>query len=247
MFTTSNSGRGVSRTPSNATKEPARVRQPVRLLLVDPLSVVHRGLGCLLGQVPDLELVGSSSDHSQCNRLVGELLPDVVILDLVARSPRSATPHVRFDLVRKVHRKLPRGRCLLFTAFHPRHLVDMALAEKVAGIYSKLDSIDALPDAIRGVAGDPHATYLSPAVQKAYRQRQSTRGEDAVVLSQITARESEILELVLRGQDTVAIARTLGISPRTVGTHRSRILRKTKARSFLELAASMERLTALGS
>lgn len=246
MFTTSDSGRGVSRTPSNGN-EPPRVRQPVRLLLVDPLPVVRRGLECVLQQHPDLDLVGSSSDHSLIGHLVEELLPDIVLLDIVARSPRAATPHVRFDLVRKIHRKLPRGRCLLFTAFHPRHLVDMALAERVAGIYSKLDNVDALPDAIRGVADDPHAIRLSPAVEKVRRQRQHAHGEDVAALSQITARESEILELVLRGQDTVTIARNLGISPRTVGTHRSRILRKTKARSFLELAASMERLTALGS
>ena len=245
IHSTSSSGRGVSRTPSDP--ETQRVRQPVRLLLVDSLPIVHRGVASVLELRPDMTLVGNSSDHIEAARLAAELQPDMVVLDIVARGRRAGTLHVRLDLAHKIRRKVPRARCLIYTSFHPSQIVEMALAAHVAGVYSKLDSTHDLPSVIRFLHDNPHETHLSRTVQQTVRQRNHTHQKDVAVLSQITERETEILELVLQGKDSVSIAQALGISPRTVGTHRSRILHKTKARSFLELSGFLKRLATLGA
>lgn len=243
MITASSSGRGVSRTPSNTIR--TRVRQPVRLLLVDPLPVIHRALKSTLAARPDITIVGSSFDHSESASLAARLLPDIIILDLVARGRRSGTLHVRVDVLRKIQRRAPKSRCIVFTSLHTKAVVEMALAEHVGGIFSKLDNIDILPAVILHVHDNREETFLSSTVQRINRQRRDE--SDVSVLARITEREMEILGLVLRGNDTATIAKILGISPRTVGTHRSRILHKTKARSFFELAGSVRQLRVLGT
>jgi len=243
VHSTSSSERGVSRTPSEP--ETQRVRQPVRLLLVDSLPIVHRGIASVLELRSDVALVGNSSDHIEAVNLAATLQPDMVILDIVARGRRSGTVHVRLDVAHKIQRRAPRSRCIIYTSFHPNQIVEMALAEHVAGVYSKLDSTHDLPDVIRFLHDNPHKIYLSRAVQETTSQHIRSRQKGASVLTQITERETEILELVLQGNDSASIARKLGISPRTVGTHRSRILHKTKARSFLELSGALKPLAIL--
>ncbi len=245
MKSTSGSGQGGSRIPFDGT--PPGERQPVRLLLVDSLPVVHRGIDFLLTDSADVSLVGSSFDPERGVHLATKLLPDIIVLDLLSRGRRSGTLHVRLDSLRKLRRRAPRARCIVFTSFHPKPVIDMALAEHVAGIYSKIDDVDGLPAVIRFLYENPRETYLSATVEKVRGQRSNGTENDCSSLAQITEREMEVLELVLEGKDTISIANTLGISPRTVGTHRSRILHKANVRSFFELSNSVKELAALGA
>ena len=124
-------------------------------------------------------------------------------------------------------------------------MVETVLDQGAAGVWSKFDNVNDLVEQLHKMQQNTEQRFLSPSVQEVLNSGGEIERE-AGWLSKLTAREREVLKLVLDGEDSYQIGERLGISPRTVSTHRSRILQKTSARSFFELIGCLRQLEELG-
>ena len=221
-------------------------QKPVRLLLVDSMPVVLKGIEATVQTTPNVTLVGKTGDHDQVVTLVKQVQPSFVLIDVLGRTGGSRSMRVQVEVLRKIRRVSPTTRCIVFTNFHPKHMVETVMDQGVAGVWSKFDDVDELVEQLHSMQQSPDMKFFSPSVQEIMSSGVEKERE-AGWLSQLTARERQVLKRVLDGEDSYQIGERLGISPRTVSTHRSRILQKTHARSFFELIGCMRQLEELGN
>ena len=222
-------------------------QKPVRLLLVDSIPVVLKGIEAAIKATSDVQLVGKTGDHDRVVALVQQVQPTFVLIDILGRTRGSRSMRVQLEVLRKIRRVSPTTRTIVFTNCHPRHLVETVLDQGAAGVWSKFDDIDDLIEQLLTMQQSTQQKILSPAVLEALKSASDSDSDrQAGWLSQITPRERQVLKLVLEGEDSYKIGERLGISPRTVSTHRSRILQKTNARSFFELIGCLQPLEELG-
>jgi len=203
----------------------------IRIVIADDQAMVRAGFSALLGEQPDIEVVGLASDGEECLRVVAELRPDVVLMDV--RMPVldgiSAT--------RELSAAPDAPRILILTTFDIDDYVFEALSAGAAGFLLKDASPEELARAVRVIAaGD---ALLSPSATRTLIERfAATRGPrrtDRVVLGELTDREREILIGVAQGESNSEIAARLFIAEQTVKTHVSRILAKLGARDRAQL------------
>lgn len=184
---------------------------PVRLFLVDDHPLVRDGLRARLGAMPGLEIVGEAGSAAEALAQVDTLRPDLMLVDVGMKDmngielaalllQRPAPPHVvmlsMYDNPEYVQRALQAGA-------HGYVLKDAPASEIVA--------------AIEAVSAG--GTFLSPAVSKKLFRNQAAR-------PLLTPREAEILTALGRGESSKQIARSLGLSVRTVDAHRQSIKRR---------------------
>ena len=202
----------------------------IRVALIDDHQLFRQALKAVLGAAPGIQVVGEASDADQALRSVEEGQAEVVVLDLML--PGVSGVSIARELTRRT-----RCRVLaLSMAAGETHVAD-ALAAGVHGYACKTQPIEELIEAIRTVAAG--GRYLAPQVSgfaspDFSRERRGIPSARSPVAS-LTGREREVFELTVTGLTTRAIAERLVISPRTVETHRSRILRKLDARSAVDL------------
>jgi len=209
--------------------------------------VVLCGLAAGLQSTPNVELVGATGDHDRVVALTKQLQPNVVLVDILGRSRGSQSMRVQLDVLRKIRRTTPSTRCVVFTSFHPKHMVETVLEEGAAGVWSKFDDITTLAATLHEIVDNSNKITLSPSIQRVLNTHGKSANRESTWLTQLTQRERQVLKLVLDGDDSYQIGDRLGISPRTVSTHRSRILQKTSARSFFELIGCLRQLEELGN
>ena len=203
----------------------------IRVVIADDQAMVRAGFSALLNAQPDIEVVGLAADGDECLRVVAELAPDVVLMDV--RMPVldgiSAT--------RELSASAPKTRILMLTTFDVDDYVFDALSAGAAGFLLKDASPEELARAVRVVAEGE--SLLAPSATRALIERfAATRGPrrtDRVVLGELTEREREILVGVAQGESNTEIAARLFIAEQTVKTHVSRILSKLGARDRAQL------------
>ena len=191
----------------------------VRVLIADDHPMVRQGLRVFLELEPDLEVVGEASDGAEAAALTAQLLPDVVLLDLVM-------PGV--DGLAALEMLAEQGlaeRALVVTSFGEYRSALPALRAGARGYISKDVDPAALATAVRAVAAGH--VLLGPQVSAALVAQAGTgAGPVGRPGSQLTAREREVLELIAAGRSNREIARTLALAEKTVKTHVSNILMK---------------------
>ncbi|WP_127820575.1 response regulator [Microbacterium sp. CPCC 204701] len=203
----------------------------IRVVIADDQAMVRAGFSALLDAQPDIEVVGLAADGEECLRVVAELAPDIVLMDV--RMPVldgiSAT--------RELAASAPATRILMLTTFDVDDYVFDALSAGAAGFLLKDASPEELARAVRVVAEGE--SLLAPSATRALIERfAATRGPrrtDRVVLGELTEREREILVGVAQGESNSEIAARLFIAEQTVKTHVSRILSKLGARDRAQL------------
>lgn len=240
---TGNSEQGNLQDSSNNSRLGAQ--KPARLLLVDSMPVVLQGLEAAVQASPHMQLVGRTGDYEHVIALVQQVQPTFVLLDILGRTSGSRSMRVQVELLRKIRRISPSTQCIVFTSFHPRHMVETVLDHGAAGVWSKFDSAADLIEHLESAPSGREQKVLSPLVQDVLHDDGASEAAPNQ-LAQLTARERQVLKLVLGGEDSYQIGERLGISPRTVSTHRSRILQKTNARSFFELIGCLQQLEEMG-
>jgi two-component system response regulator NreC len=196
----------------------------IRILLADDHAVVRRGFGLILGQEPDMQVIGEAGNGIDAVRLALELRPTLVIMDI------AMTPVNGVEATRRIIEAAPDTRILILSMHKDAVYVRETLRAGAKGYLLK-ESIDQdLLRAVRAVAqGDG---FLSPEVSGTVLQDYK-KVEDP--FDQLTAREREVLQLLAEGKTAKEIATELDISVYTVDAHRGRIMKKLSLRSSTEI------------
>lgn len=183
----------------------------IRVVLVDDHAVVRRGLEQLLAGVEDIDVVATAADGAEAVDVVARLRPDVVLMDLQMPG---------MDGVAATRRILSTADpdVLVLTSFSDIDRIEAALDAGAVGYLLKDADPDDVIDGIRSVRRGE-----SPIHPKAARRLIGARRPTIAPATVLTARESEVLDLVRRGLANKQIARRLGITERTVKAHLSAI------------------------
>ncbi|MBP1704257.1 MAG: liaR [Chloroflexi bacterium] len=217
--------------------------QPIRVMLVDDHTMVRLGLATFLKVFDDLELVGEADSGEAAVQLCGQVLPDVILMDLMMPDMDGALPDViLMDLMmpdmdgatatRLIRQQYPRVQVVVLTSFKEEGLVRNALQAGAIGYLLKDVSADDLARAIRA-AHSGRAT-LSPEATQALvhaANQPPAPGHD------LTERERVVLALMVEGLNNTQIAARLVVSPSTIKTHVSNILSKLGVASRSEAVA----------
>ncbi|MFF4115723.1 response regulator transcription factor [Streptomyces sp. NPDC001714] len=197
-------------------------KKPARVVVADDQTVVREGIVMLLGLLPGVEVVGAAGDGEEAVRLVAELSPDVVLMDL--RMPRCDG----VEATRRIRSEYPGTQVVVLTTFADDESLFPALRAGARGYLTKDAGGDEIVRAVESVlSGD---AGLSPSIQRRLLERLSqpepvpaaTEAPDG-----LTARETEVLVLIAEGFTNQEIARKLHVSTATVKTHINNLFAKT--------------------
>ncbi|WP_405766158.1 response regulator transcription factor [Streptomyces sp. NBC_00080] len=203
------------------TEEAAR--KPATVVVADDQTVVREGIVMLLGLLPGVEVVGAAGDGEEAVRLVAELAPDVVLMDL--RMPRCDG----VEATRRIRSEYPGTQVVVLTTYADDESLFPALKAGARGYLTKDAGGDEIVRAVHSVlSGD---AGLSPSVQRRLLERLSAPEPEpaapAVVPDGLTTREAEVLVLIAEGLSNQEIARRLSVSTATVKTHINNMFSKT--------------------
>lgn len=205
---------------------------PLRVMLVDDHAVVREGYRRLLEREPDIEVVGEAGNAAQaCERALA-LCPDVVVMDIAL--PGSSG----IEAMRRMLTDRPQLRVLMFSMHDDAIFSTRALQGGALGYLSKTSAPEVLLEAIRAVSRGER--YVSPDVAAHIARTASPSGHSA--LETLTAREFEVLRLLLQGDTLRDIGERLGLSEKTVANHQSAIREKLGAKNSMQLARLGARL-----
>jgi DNA-binding NarL/FixJ family response regulator len=191
--------------------------ETIRVLIADDHTLVRAGIRALLQGLEGVEVVAEAGDGREAMALAQVHRPDVLVTDI-------AMPHVGgLELAGRVARELPEARVIILSMHGNEEYASRALLAVAAG-YLLTDSGPAeLEIAVRAVARGE--TYLSPAVSKHviadYLRRTGGAPPESGAL---TPRQRQVLRLIAEGKTTKVIARLLGVSVKTVETHRAQLM-----------------------
>jgi DNA-binding NarL/FixJ family response regulator len=205
--------------------------EELRVLLVDDHDLFRTGLRSLLEE-QGLQVAGEAENGSVALRLVTELAPDVVIMDLKMPGPSGV------ETTRQITTVAPLTRVVVLTISADDDDVMDAVVAGACGYLLKDASIDQLIDGIRAAAGGE--SLISPQIASKLLQRLRAHTPDMVaaqtVRAELSDRELEVLRLIANGKDNAEIARELFISPKTVKNHISNILMKLQIENRIQAA-----------
>ena len=191
---------------------------PIRILLADDHALVRDGLAALLAAWPDMEVVGSVGDGRAAVQMAAELRPDVVVLDI-------AMPEMNgIEASRPLLKASPASRILILSMHAGAEHIYQALLAGATGYLLKESASAEFVSAVRAVGAGKR--YLSQKISRdtiAAYIRQRGAGDP---LGSLSARERQVLQLIVEGHTSAAVASRINLSPKTVDTYRSRLMRK---------------------
>ncbi len=201
----------------------------IRILLADDHAVVREGTRQFLERESDLEVVGEAADGEEAVRLVGNLNPDVAIMDI-------SMPNVDgIEATRQIKAKYPKVAVLILSAYDDDQFVFSLLEAGAAGYLLKSVRGNELVNAIREVSAGE--SVLHPTIaRKVLNRFTNMTGETLKQKSQdvLTEREIEVLQLATQGSSNQEIADRLFLSLRTVQSHLNHIFNKLQVSSRTE-------------
>ncbi|MFN2183195.1 MAG: response regulator [Anaerolineae bacterium] len=213
----------------------------VHILLADDHPVLRRGLRALIDAEPGLKVVGEAADADGALRLVEELAPDIVVLDI--RMPGMSG----IEATRQMIELQPGIRVLILTATEEPSFLDAAMQAGAMGYVGKRVAESELEQAIRAVAnGD---LYIHCSTAPSLLPAPLPPAVDAVLVEALTPRETEVLRLIALGYTNPGMADKLHISVRTVESHRANLMAKLDLHSRADLVryAHVQGLLELGA
>jgi NarL family two-component system response regulator YdfI len=192
----------------------------IRVLITDDHLVVREGLHLILETADDIEVAGEAADGAECLRLVPELQPNLILMDLQMPRMDGITA---IEYLRKSH---PEIAIVVLTTYNEDDLMIRAMRAGALGYLLKDSSRENLLDAIRAAARGE--TLLKPEIlaRVLAPQPQLKPAPAAQTDSTLTERELEVLQALSRGERNKEIAYKLGITERTVKAHLQSIYQK---------------------
>jgi two-component system, NarL family, response regulator LiaR len=195
---------------------------PIRVMLVDDHTMVRRGLATFLKIFDDLQLVGEADSGKAAIQLCAEVLPDVILMDMVMPDMDGAMA------TRAIRQQFPQVQVIALTSFKEGDLVKNALEAGAIGYLLKDISADELVRAIR--AAHAGRATLSPEVTQTLVEATNQPHPEL----HLTERELAVLALMVDGLNNTQIAGKLTVSPSTIKSHVSNILAKLGVASRTE-------------
>ena len=192
--------------------------KPIRLTIADDHTIVREGLVALLGDEPDLKIVGQAGSGREAVRLARQQRPDIALLDITMPDGNG------LEAARQIVREVAGVKVLILTIHEEEAFFFEALRAGAAGYVLKGAGSDELLGAIRAVAEG--GVYLLPKLAGRLVQDYLARHPDPLVDDPLTVREREILTLIPQGLSNPEIAEALTLSVNTVKTHRLHIYQK---------------------
>jgi len=196
---------------------------PIRVMLVDDHTMVRHGLATFLKIFDDLQLVGEAESGEAAIQLCSEILPDVILMDIVLPKMDGITA------IRAIRNQYPTIKIIALSSFKEGDIIQNALEAGAIGYLLKDISADDLAQAIRAAYSD-RAT-LSPEAAQALVKNAN---QQPPLILDLTKREYEVLVLMVEGLNNKQIAKKLTVSPSTIKSHVSNILAKFEVTSRTE-------------
>jgi DNA-binding NarL/FixJ family response regulator len=198
--------------------------KPIKVILVDDHSLVRAGIRSLIQNISGVEVIAEANNGRDAIRLIDELIPDLVLLDI-------AMPELNgLEVISRISKDNTETKVIILSMHTNEEYVVQALKAGAAGYLLKDSAPNELEIAVNAVMKGE--TYLSPAISKHvvdnYLRRisdvsaEKERGPD--IFKQLTSRQREILQLIAEGNSTKEIANKLNVSIKTVETHRMQLM-----------------------
>ncbi len=199
----------------------------IKILVVDDHAILRDGIRALLGLHNDIEIVGEVSEGRQAIEKVQELMPDVVVMDIVMPGMDG------LEATRRIRKKHPTVKILMLTQHDNREYILPAIKAGAAGYVPKRALGSELVSAIRAVHRGE--SFLYPSAAAALIQDYLQQAEEEEPYDRLTAREREILKLIADGHTSRKIAEMLVLSVKTVLGHRAKMMEKLNLHNRTDL------------
>ncbi|PRA58863.1 MULTISPECIES: response regulator transcription factor [Pseudomonas] len=192
------------------------------LLLVDDHSLIRAGVRALVMDIPGYRVIGEAEDGAQAVEMVQILNPDIVVLDLSMKQVGG------LEALTTLKAQRPLCKVLILSMHTDPAMIMRALESGAHGYLLKDTTATELEHALAALRDNER--YLSPAIAHTVINQALGQGHPPSMAStrahELTARQLEILRLIVRGKSTREIAGGLGLSIKTVETHRSQIMKR---------------------
>lgn len=193
--------------------------EKISILIADDHAIVRRGVCALFKLHPDIEVVGEASSGEETVRRVAELVPDVVLLDLVMPGIGGV------EATRRIRQASPQTQVVILTSFHEdEHIFPALRAGALSYILKDVDPDELIATVRKAALGESvlHPRVATRVVQEVRGARKDTPN----LFVDLTERELEVLRLISDGLPNATIAEKLVLSEKTVKRHVSNILSK---------------------
>ena len=191
----------------------AAATRPVRVVLADDHDLVRSGIKALLSMIKDVEVIAEARNGQELITLAEELMPEVVMTDI------SMPGMDGIAAIAHLSKSRPQVRLLVLSMYDTVDFVKRAVASGACGYLMKDAPPSELEQAIRSVMAP--GSYFRPVIAQRLLQPSEPTADD-----ELTERQIEILKLIAQGRASKEIAFELGLSPKTVDVHRSRIMER---------------------
>jgi len=208
---------------------------PIRILIVDDQQLIREGLAALLGNVPEFEILGAGAgDGLEALQMVEQLRPDVVLMDI-------AMPRMNGqEATREIARRFPEVRVLILTVTETEEQAAACIRAGATGYLMKKTDHGELLDAVKAVANGRH--FLSRHLDASnVAQSVNTGNSQDTIVSNLTPRERQVMQLIAEGNRNKEIAAILNVGVKTVDTHRTNLMRKIDAHNAAEITVLAHR------
>jgi DNA-binding NarL/FixJ family response regulator len=199
----------------------------IRVFLADDHTVVRDGLRFLLEAAGDIVVVGDAADGRQAARQIAQLKPDVALIDITMPEMNGV------EATRVLRMSAPETRVIILSMHSTVEHIHGAMQAGARGYLLKDSAGLEVVAAVRAVQRGER--YLSQKITQTLIDDYVQLGEQRNPLSQLTAREREVMQLVVEGHSSSEIARRLSISTKTVETYRSRVMQKLQLNDLASL------------
>lgn len=189
----------------------------VRVLVIDDHTLIRAGITALLERMEHIEVVGEAGDGTEAMKLIQELRPDVVLLDLQMPGPNG------FEVLEQATSKFPEVRIIVLSVHDAEEYGLRAFRSGAAGYLPKSAASTELARAIDQVIRGRHYLPTKVAQPDSIEPVEGSHKGTATQI-ELTPRQREVLTLIAEGYSTKNIARALGISVKTVETHRAQLM-----------------------
>ncbi len=204
--------------------------QKKKIIIVDDHPVIRKGIKLIIEEEKDLDICGETGNANEAIRMIGELNPDMALVDISLEGNANG-----IDLVKSMHKRYPAVKALIMSMHDEKIYAERAIMAGAKGYIMKSEMEDSIIAAIRTVL--KNELYLRPSASLDIVSRvfQNTSERSGSSMDRLTDREFEVLRLLGKGLGTRKIAHELNLSVNTVETHRRHIRTKLNLQDSDEL------------